>query len=161
MNDKLVVYFSRSGHCRRLAEEIAVSAGADLDVIREMNVRSGLFGYLRSAHEAWRKKIVGISPATRNPSRYSLVVLGGPVWARTLCSPMRAYITAHKHELTRVALFCTQRGAGAEDVLKAMAELCERTPVATAFFNDSELAEKLHREKLRKFIHELTSSKAS
>ena len=24
MNDKLIVYFSRSGHCRRLAEEIAV-----------------------------------------------------------------------------------------------------------------------------------------
>jgi flavodoxin len=161
MKDKLVVYFSRSGRCRRLAEEIAVTAGADLDVVREMRVRSGLFGYLRSAHEAWRQKIVDISPATKNPSRYSLVVLGSPVWVSNLSSPMRAYVTAHKHELTRVALFCTQRGSGADKVLQAMAELCERTPVATAFFNDGEIAQKLHGEKLRKFIHELTSSKAS
>ena len=161
MNDKLIVYFSRSGHCRRLAEEIAVAAGADLDVIREMGVRSGLSGYLRSAYEAWQQKVVAISPATKDPSRYSLVVLGSPVWAGKLCSPMRAYITAHKHEFKRVALFCTQGGSGADKVLQAMAELSERTPVATAFFNDSEVAQKLHREKLRKFAHELTRSKDS
>jgi flavodoxin len=157
MNDKLVVYFSRSGHCRRLAEEIAVTAGADLDVIREMRVRSGVFGYLRSAHEARQKKAVTISPTAKDPSRYSLVVLGSPVWAGNMCSPIRAYITANKSKLTRIALFCTQGGSGAEKVLQAMAELCEQTPVATASFNDSEVAQKLHREKLRKFIDEVSS----
>jgi flavodoxin len=161
MNDKLVVYFSRSGHCRRLAEEIAVTAGADLDVIREPRVRSGLFGYLRSAHEARREKLVDISPATKDPTRYSLVVLGSPVWAGKLCSPVRAYIAAHKHQLTRVALFCTQGRSGADKVLQVMADLCGRTPVTTAFFDDAEISEKLHREKLRKFIHELESSKGA
>ena len=161
MNDKLVVYFSRSGHCRRLAEEIAVTAGADLDVIREPRVRSGLLGYLRSAHEAWQEKVVDISPATKDPNRYSLLVLGSPVWAGNLCSPMRAYIAAHKHQFTRVALFCTQGRTGADKVLHIMADLCGRTPVATAFFADAEISQRLHREKLRKFIDELASSKVA
>jgi flavodoxin len=161
MNDKLVVYFSRTGHCRRIAEEIAVAAGADLDVIRETTVRSGLFGYLRSAREAFQERLADISPTGKDPRRYSLVVLGSPVWAGRLSSPMRAYIAAHKGELPRVALFCSQGGSGAEKVLQTMAELCGQAPVATAFFNDSELAQKLHHEKVRKFVHEIARSKAA
>jgi hypothetical protein len=143
-----------------LAEEIAVATGADLDVIREMTVRTGLFGYLRSAREALQKRLVQISPPGKDPSGYSLVVLGSPVWAGNLCSPMRAYIAEHKAKLPRIALFCTQGGKGADKVLQTMADLCEKAPVATTFFNDAEVAQKLHREKLRKFIDELGRPKA-
>jgi hypothetical protein len=44
----LVVYFSRSGHTRQVAREIASRCGADLEAIREERGRAGLLGYWRS-----------------------------------------------------------------------------------------------------------------
>ena len=44
---------------------------------------------------------------------------------------MRAYLTQQGARCKRVALFCTQGGAGAERALRQMSELCGREPVAT------------------------------
>jgi hypothetical protein len=44
MTDVLVVYFSRTGYTRRMAEEIARTIGADLEEIRDPTKRSGLLG---------------------------------------------------------------------------------------------------------------------
>ena len=51
MNHVLVVYFSRTGHTRVLAEGIARALGADLEEIRDRTDRTGLLGWLRSGAE--------------------------------------------------------------------------------------------------------------
>lgn len=139
MKDILVVYFSRSGYTRRIAEHIARATGADCEAIRERASRRGLFGYWRSAREALRATPVELEPERLQPRDYPLVVIGSPVWAGNVSSPVRAWIHRHRGELTRVALFCTQGGSGGPKVLRHMAGLCDRKPVATAFFNDAEI----------------------
>ena len=47
----LVVYFSRSGTTRLLAEGIARAMHADVEELKEQRSRRGLLGWLRSGYE--------------------------------------------------------------------------------------------------------------
>ena len=161
MKGTLVVYFSRTGYTRRVAEEIAHAAGADCEAIRERSGRGGFLGYWRSAREALRGTAIEIEPGSLNPRDYSLVVLGTPVWAGNVSSPMRAYIARHRGDFARVALFCTQGGSGAQKVLDKMAALCDQAPVATAFFNDREIDGAQHAGKRAAFAAALAARKAA
>ncbi len=161
MKPALVVYFSRTGYTQRVAEQIAHAAGADCEPIKERSARTGFLGYWRSAHEALRKSAVEIEPGSANPRDYALVVLGTPVWAGSMSSPMRAYIARHERDFGRIALFCTQGSSGGEKVLRAMADLCGGSPVATACFNDSEIDRDLHSVKLQAFLAAFAERKAA
>jgi multimeric flavodoxin WrbA len=55
---------------------------------------------------------VEIDPASLQPRDYAVVVLGTPVWAGNMSSPVRAYINQHRAEIRNLALFCTQGGSG-------------------------------------------------
>lgn len=156
MRDMLIIYFSRSGYTRRIAGELARRTGADCEAIREYRSRRGLLGYWRSAREGLRSLPVDIQQGEFDPRDYRLVVLGSPVWAGQMCSPMRAYIDRHRSEFTRVAVFCTQGGSGAPKVLRKMAALCNQQPVATTFFNDSEIDRGQYGDKLDAFAAALT-----
>lgn len=151
MQRVLVVYFSRTGYTRKIAEEIAAACGADIERIQDLGDRSGIWGYLRSGREALKKRLIDIQPPTKRPSDYDLVVLGTPVWASNICSPVRAYIAAHKENFKQVTFFCTQGGSGAKKVLHDMAELCAQRPVATVALNDDEIKKGSHAEKLNQF----------
>jgi flavodoxin len=157
----LVVHFSRTGYTRKIAEEIAGRCGTDLDAIEDVRARAGIFGYLRSAREAYTKRPIEIRPAAKNPSDYDLVILGTPVWVSNVSSPMRAYLTAHGGGLKQVAVFCTQGGSGAEKVLSDMAELCGRKPVASLALNDGEIKRRSHAAKLDGFLAALALPKAA
>jgi flavodoxin len=160
MKDILVVYFSRSGYTRRIAEHIARATGADCEAIRERSSRKGLLGYWRSARQAVRGTAIEVEPESLRPRDYALVVLGTPVWAGNISSPMRAYVARHVNEFTRIALFCTQGGSGAPKVLQKMTALCDQSPIATAFFNDSEIDSGKHAAKLAAFVAALEACKA-
>jgi flavodoxin len=161
MPNALVVYFSRTGYTRKIAEEIAGRCGADVEAIEDVRSRAGFFGYLRSAREAYRKLPVEIRPMAKNPSDYDLVILGTPVWAGNVASPMRAYLAARGGELKQVAVFCTQGGSGAEKVLNDMAQLCGRKPVASVVLNDAEIRRRSHAVKLDGFLAALPLPKAA
>jgi flavodoxin len=152
MKKILVVYFSRTGYTRRVAEALAARCDADVEEIREPRARSGVWGYLRSAREAMGKHIVEIEAPVKRVEDYDLVVLGTPVWAGNVASPVRAYVSAQKPHLGRVAFFCTQGGSGAEKVLRALAELCGKEPVATLVVNDRTIDDRSYTERLAELV---------
>jgi flavodoxin len=161
MQHTLVAYFSRTGYTRKVAEEIAARCGADLDDIQGVRDRSGILGYLRSAREALNRTLVDIRPATRDPGDYELVVLGTPVWAGHVCSPMLAYLTANRARFRRVAFFATEGGSGAEKVFREMADLCGQQPVASAVFRDREIDASGYAEELDRFVRTVALQEAA
>jgi flavodoxin len=148
----LVVYYSRTGHTRKIAQEIARRCGADTEEIRDTKSRAGLWGYLRSAREAMRKRLAPIEPTTAEPSRYDLVVLGSPNWASHMAAPVRSYLDAHARTLGRVAFFCTQGGSGAPKVLGELGALCHRDPIATLVLNEADIAKARYAPRLEEFV---------
>lgn len=124
----LVVYYSRTGTTRKVAAALAKKLGCDSEEIIEARSRRGMLGYLRSVIEARRQVPSHIAPAVKDPSTYDLIVIGTPVWAWSLSSPVRAYLCANRSKLPAVAYFCTLGGAGSEKAFAQMQELSGKRP---------------------------------
>jgi flavodoxin len=126
----LVVYYSRTGITRDLALAIAAALGADVEEIVEPTSRGGLTGFLRSGLESILERTAAVRPSTREARDYDLVIVGTPVWALNVSSPVRAYLTARRGKLPRVAFFCTMGGSGGERAFHTMETLAGAHPVA-------------------------------
>ena len=137
----LVVCYSRTGHTRQVAEAIAQRCDADLECIKDRDDRMGLLGYLRSAAQALLHHKPWIQPTRRAPADYSLVIIGTPVWAGNIASPVRSYAQRHGGRCRRVAFFCTCGGAGAEKVLAELQQLCGQRPLATLALRQQQVEE--------------------
>lgn len=127
----LVVFFSRTGTTRRLAESIARATNADLEELREARPRLGVWGWLRSGYEGTYQRAAETLPLAHDLEEYDLVFVGSPTWSRSLSSPVRGFLERHRAELTHVALFATCAGRGADKVVQQMAALLTRPPLAT------------------------------
>lgn len=130
MRRTLIVYYSRTGHTKRVAEALADRCQAELERIELQGHRRGVIGAFRASVEA----VLGLKPALkasrRNLSDYDLVILGTPVWFWGMSSPMRSWLNEHHRSLSRVALFCTFGGSGHAKALDDMEHLCGRPAVA-------------------------------
>ncbi len=127
----LVIFYSRSGTTRRIAMALSATLGCSVEEIVESRGRDGFLGYWRSIIEARRKHLPGILPARNDPASFDLVVIGTPVWAWSVSSPVRAYLTANKDRLPAVAFFCTLGGKGSETAFAQMQGVIGKPPRAT------------------------------
>ena len=138
MNRTLIVYHSRTGHTKRVAQALARRLDADLDEIRIVQPLAGVAGYAMCAIEAIAGLAPALRPMHRRPAAYELVVIGTPVWFWSLASPVRSWLERNP-PTHRVAFFCTMGGSGAGRVFATMAELAGREPVATLALLEKEL----------------------
>lgn len=141
MRNVLVVYFSRTGNTQMLAHDIARAGDWQHEAICDHERRGGVVGYLRCGFEAARARAVAIEPLARDVRDYDLVIVGTPVWAQSVSSPVRAFLRRYAPVLPRVAFFATCGGRGGERVLKQMAELAGQQPVATLIATERDLRE--------------------
>jgi len=151
----LVVYYSRTGTTRKLAEQIAEALDADVEEIIDRKDRSGVLGYLASGKDALIRKEADIRPPSRGPSRYRLVVVGTPVWAFSMSCPIRAYLARQKEGLPDVAFFLTTGGSAIERTFTHMEELCGKSPVATLGLRRKDVLKDRHTDELQAFLDAL------
>ncbi len=151
----LVVYYSRSGTTRKLAERIARSLGADLEELADRTDRHGILGYLRSGRDAWKQRLTQLAPLAVDPTAYDLVIVGSPVWNMSLSVPVRTFLADHGKQLRSVAFFCTMGDRGSTRVFRQMTELCRQAPVATFARTEHELASPEQQTAIASFVSRL------
>jgi menaquinone-dependent protoporphyrinogen IX oxidase len=151
----LVVYYSRSGATRRVAMALSAALGSSVEEILETRSRDGLLGYWRSVIEARREHAPNILAAKNDPSSFDLVVIGTPVWAWSVSSPVRSYLSANKDRLPAVAFFCTLGGAGSETAFAQMQEIVGKAARATCAITAREMAAGGEGPKLASFAETL------
>lgn len=151
----LVVYYSRTGNNRRIASELAEALGADIEELKEEADRSGKVGYMMAGRDAMRRRPARLLPLSHNPANYDLVVLGGPCWAFTMCTPTRTYGIEHRHSLRKVAFFATAgSGGSAQKSVGAMVEAMGIEPLASLVLSDAEVSGE-HSEAVARFVGEV------
>jgi menaquinone-dependent protoporphyrinogen IX oxidase len=116
----LVVYYSRTGITRTVAQYVAEALGADVEELIDTKNRKGPLGFVIAGKDAAMKKLVPIEPPKYDPSRYDLVVVGSPVWANTMSSAVRAYLTEHGDKIRAAALLATTHTSGVEESQRDM-----------------------------------------
>ncbi len=136
----LVVYYSRSGTTQGIAKVLSAKLNCSIEEIVEPKGRAGFLGYWRSIIEARRKQPANILPAKNDPSLFDLVIIGSPVWAWSVSSPVRAYLAMNKARLPDVAFFCTFGGGGSETAFAQMQDIVGRPPRTTCAITARQVA---------------------
>ncbi|OGJ21896.1 hypothetical protein A3K73_06780 [Candidatus Pacearchaeota archaeon RBG_13_36_9] len=153
----LVVYYSRSGNNKKIADELASSfPKADLERIVPEKDYHGMMGWLKAGYSAPKFKRVKIN-ASRNPLDYNLVIFGGPLWAwGNLNNPLLSYLSNYKFKKTA---FFSVSGSG--NISQAMKQLQELgiNPIATLALSDRELRENAYKSKITDFCSSLKKIK--
>lgn len=139
MSRILVVYYSRTGNTKKLAEEIASQLGADIEEIVDTAHRKGPLGYLRSAFDVLAGRPAELR-TTRDPYPYDVVVVGTPVWVGSVSAPVREYLVRNAGSIRHAAFFATYGGSGAMGVFRQMEDLCGTAPVALLSVREADLA---------------------
>lgn len=146
----LVVYYSRTGTTEKVAKLISEKLKCDIERIDDFKKRNGAFGYLISGKEASMKQIIRIKPLDHDVKDYDLVVIGTPIWAFTMCSPVRALLS--KYEFKKVVFFCTMGGSGDVGTFKDMKKLVGKEPVAVLSLKTDEVVKDNFKDKVDEFI---------
>ncbi len=106
----LVMYYSRSGTTKKVAEKIADILNCDREEIVPLRKHTGLIGWIISGYEAARKKLPEIVDVKKSLDTYDAIIIGTPVWAGTMSSPVRAFIRAYGDRFKKIGCFATKGG---------------------------------------------------
>jgi flavodoxin len=106
----LVVYYSRTGNARFIAETIAAEIGADIEEVVDLKKRSGALGFIIGGFDARRGKKTEIAPTKKSPTDYDLVIIGTPIWAGSPSPAINTYLKKNDFSGKKVAIFFAQGG---------------------------------------------------
>jgi flavodoxin len=120
----LVAYYSWTGNTEKIANLVAEKLSADIERVSEIEPRDGLFSFPAAVVASLLKRSPPISQSTKNVANYDVVILGSPVWASNMATPMRTFIMRENPRIKQFGLFCTLGGSGGKVAIARMATLC-------------------------------------
>jgi flavodoxin len=108
----LVLYYTRTGNTKFVAETIAAELGADIEVVTDLKKRQGTLGWLSAGRDAMGAKETEIAQTKRTPTDYDLIIIGQPVWAGNPTPAIRTYLNKNDLSGKKVALFLSDINLG-------------------------------------------------
>ena len=154
----LIIFYSRTGTTKEVAELIAENLSSDIEEIFDEKKRSGSIGYMKAAKDAMRKKLATLKKYDKDPSSYDLTLIGTPIWAWNMSTPIRTYISENKNKFKNVAFFCTEGSNGGEKCFVNMSVMCDKEPVATLELNKNEIKESTHIKKIKEYVDKIKNN---
>ncbi len=88
----LVVYFSRKGYVRRLAEALAAKSGADLFALRTTERTEGVLGFWWCGRFAMHRSGMPLAAMPRALETYDKVIVCSPVWVFSAAAPIWEFL---------------------------------------------------------------------
>jgi flavodoxin len=144
----LVIYYTRTGNTKFVAETVAAELGADIEEVIDMKNRQGKLSFMSAGRDAMRGKETEIGQTKRIPTDYDLIIIGQPVWAGNPTPAIRTYMSKNDLSGRKVALFFSDSNLGkAEEKTKALMPnstfVGELALPAKAFENKEETKKKI------------------
>jgi menaquinone-dependent protoporphyrinogen IX oxidase len=150
----LVVFYSRTGTTRKLAEFLSKKLEAEVDEIIDLKKRNGPIGYMIAGKDATLKRETKIR-FKKDPEKYDLVIIGTPIWAWTITPAVRAYLNQNKENLKekKLAFFCTMGGSGDKGAFSEMEKLTHKSISYLALTTKEVIKEEFN--KVKEFLRKL------
>jgi flavodoxin len=114
----LIVYYSRTGKTRFVAEKVASELKADMEEVIDLKNRSGRFSFLKAGYDATRGNETEIGEIKKTLDDFDLIVIGTPVWNSRPASAISTYLKRNDFAGKKVAVFCTNEGMGEEKAVE-------------------------------------------
>jgi len=152
----LVAYYSKTGHTERVAKDMALAMGADLEKIIDKRRRHGFWGYLLGGRDGMKKRQTEIETLLKNPADYDLIIIGTPVWGWNMVPAIRTYVTTIRSDLKNYAWFVTSGNTAVEKIIKYVQEVINQEALAYVGFNHEELKDNnVYKKKIDGFVESL------
>ena len=149
---KLIVYYSRTGRNRILAEELQKAIGADIEEIVELKNRQGTWGYLMGGLDSFLRLKTKIKTGEVDPSDYALTIVVAPVWLFRIPPAVRTYLTINKANFRKLALLSvSRRGDRNTKVTAEIAKIVEEPVSSELMLNEEEFDQNKYRRKFAEF----------
>ncbi|TFG21495.1 MAG: hypothetical protein EU529_13430 [Promethearchaeota archaeon] len=156
--NSLVVYYSRTGKTKEVGNLISEKLSCDVEEIFDTKKRSGILGFIKSGKDAIKKKLTTLEEINKNPDLYDLIIIGTPIWASNMSTPIRTYISEHKDKFKNIAFFCTEGSKGGVKCFENMENLCDKKPMATLEINKKMIKKDIYIDKIKDFVEEIKKS---
>ena len=151
----LVVFYSRTGTTKKAAEIICRQISGELEEIFDTQDRQGVMGYIKSGRDATQKRLTELKEIKNQPKDYDLVIIGTPIWAWTMSTPIRTYLSNYGAQFNKVAFFCTQGGNGGQKTFNEMEKFCGHKSLATLELLTKEVLKDDINAKVGQFVSKL------
>jgi len=121
-----VVYFTRTGNSKRVAEKISSKLGTDLIEIKDHMRWNGFIGYMRAGFYSTMDKKVQIT-LSKPLKDYDELIVVSPLWAGGLASATRSFLSTLPRG--KVHLVVTSIGSMIKDRsgYKSVTDIIERS----------------------------------
>ena len=131
----LIVYYSRSGNTRKIANLIHREVGGTIYEIQPVDPYPD--SYDAVVDQAKREIRAGYKPALKSAlnqiESYDTVFVGSPNWWDTIAPPVAAFLSAYDLAGKTIVPFCTHGGGGLGRVAADVAKLCPDSTVLRSF----------------------------
>lgn len=137
----LIVYYSRTGHTEKVANEIQKQTGGLIEKIEDNTNRRGILGYLKSGFQAAKKHAVSINEPINNPKDFEQVIVVSSIWAGTINSPIRTYLQKYSKEINCYKLLLVRMGSQIESVVSEVTDIVGKPPIKALGIIDKQIKE--------------------
>ena len=151
----LIVYYSRTGVTKKIANILKEKLNADIEEITDNNHYKGKIGWIKGGFKASTGRLSEINPTSKNPSNYDLTIIGSPVWASNIATPVATYINRNIKDFKKIAGFVTCMSGGYEKALVKMSEECDKQLECTLALTTKDIEENLEKN-INTFIDKIT-----
>ena len=108
-----VVYFSRSGNSKRVAEQISTKLGFELIALEDQMNWNGFLGYMKAGYYTIKNKPVPMTLSSQ-PSDTSNLIVVSPLWAGGPAQVVRQFLD--EKPLDTISLVLTSNASVANDL---------------------------------------------
>ena len=108
----LVIYYTRTGNTKFIAETIAAELGSEIEEVVDLKNRQGKLSFMPAGRDAMRGKETEIAQTKRTPTDYDLIIIGQPIWAGNPTPAIRTYVNKNDLSGKKVAIFFSDINLG-------------------------------------------------
>jgi len=124
-----IVYYSRSGTARLVAQRLADHLACSAHEVRDARPRIGVTGDLRCLFDSVFRRSAALLYDGPSPKAFDHVVIVTPVWLGALSSPIRAFLTRYAQCCRSYSLVVVMSRQGAERVSREASKIVRRRPI--------------------------------
>lgn len=155
MNNTLIVYYSRTGTARQVAELMAAQSGWPLSEVCDEHPRAGWLGDMRCVLETVFGKRASYRYDGPDPGAFDQVVVLAPIWMGHLASPMRDFLKDQVPLPGHLSVVCVMAARGAFTAVEEIARMTSTIPAPVLALCQRDVLSGVSHEEMAGFIEQV------
>ena len=158
MEKNLIVYYSRTGTARLVAEQMAAQSGWQLAEVSDEYPRAGFFGDLRCMIETVFRKRIKYHYAGPPLDEVEQVVVLAPIWMGHLASPMRDFLIDQSPFSANLSVICVMASRGAFNAIEEVMRVTSAVPAPVLALCQRDVLNGLSHSEIAGFIDQVKTA---